>query len=195
MGTVKFVKNLQCPCGSGLKHKHCCWGSGRLGEPAEKKMARHSFLEQEENTGRLGFADAITAYAEPLLEKAGKDDAGIQKALTLAGIFWNIAQLKEDQRKKEIEDIARKLSADKEDNAAFHEMAGFMLDRYERMFGKKQSPVCPDCGGPLEAHRSKTFRVISFLSSPLRFLFRFFKPLRMFFPAAIRKIFRRRTPS
>lgn len=156
MGTVKLVKNLQCPCGSGLKYKHCCWEDDRR---RGLKTQKHGWPEEDNDnfkgkrSDRKGFSDGIVAYAWPFLEKAGDNPEGIQKALTLAGMFWNIAQLKEAQRKKEIEDIARKLSTDKEDHAAFYEMADFMLDRYERMFGKKRSPVCPDCGGPLEEHR------------------------------------------
>lgn len=150
MGTTKLAKNLSCPCGSGLKYKHCCWENDKTGEGW---MNRPVYEEErkEGETGRLGFSDAMVAYAEPLLEKAGKNEEGVQKALMLAAVFWNIAQLNPPSRDRELRDIAGKLSSDKKDNAAFLEIADFMLHRYERMFGKKSGPPrCPDCGGPLE---------------------------------------------
>jgi hypothetical protein len=45
----KHARNSPCPCGSGKKHKHCCWGKGFTWvEDAEGQLLREVPLSAED---------------------------------------------------------------------------------------------------------------------------------------------------
>jgi hypothetical protein len=53
MARRRLSRNAACPCGSGRKYKHCCWGQG--------------FQWQEDEAGDIGRAVPLSAEAAALL--------------------------------------------------------------------------------------------------------------------------------
>lgn len=56
------------------------------------------YFEAKERQG--GMADAMMRFAQPLLEEAGDNLDSQQGALTLAGVFWNMA-IADDEESRE----------------------------------------------------------------------------------------------
>lgn len=46
------------------------------------------------------LAESVMTYAQPLLDEFGDSQEGMQKALTIAQVCWNLAVLPEDEREE-----------------------------------------------------------------------------------------------
>jgi hypothetical protein len=83
-----------CPCGSGEKYKFCCRPKGKFKEPRENLQIDIDDWKPEpdpEPPRRRGFADAIGAYAQPLIDETDGSPKQVQKALNIAMLCWNLA--------------------------------------------------------------------------------------------------------
>ena len=89
------------------------------------------------------FADAISAYAQPLLEQSDGSREGLQKALNLSALCYNIGTRPEPERAKLISQLKDDLGMSEEDLEELRSsVIQPMLVRYDKMFPKgKQFPA------------------------------------------------------
>jgi hypothetical protein len=81
-----------------------------------------------------GPAAQLAGFVEPLLEAAGGDPAGVERALTFGMVCWNLALCEGDQRETMLADLARTLAKTEEDAAEFRSLALNMVERHRMMF-------------------------------------------------------------
>ena len=93
-------------------------------------VAEHYFAEKD--AGR-GPAQQMMDFAQPLLDESDRSTEALNKALSLAMVFWNLAVATEEDREKAIANAMLK-DADPEVRAAFQQMARLMIARHETMF-------------------------------------------------------------
>jgi hypothetical protein len=83
-----------------------------------------------------GPAQQMADFAQPLLE-ATHDMEGMNKAMSLAMLFWNIAIMGDDELKEQtltdMMDNAMKLESE-DDRREFRALADSMIERHRRMF-------------------------------------------------------------
>ena len=81
------------------------------------------------------IAEAIVAYAKPLLDESGGTKEGINRAMALAQVCWNLALFPEDQRDATINKMKSSLSMTDEEFADFREHVVLpMIRRHWAMF-------------------------------------------------------------
>jgi uncharacterized protein YecA (UPF0149 family) len=81
------------------------------------------------------IAEAIAAYAEPLLDQSDGSIDGMNRAMTIAQICWNLAILPEDQQEKAINDFKPALKMTDEEFAEFRQHVVLpMIQRHRDMF-------------------------------------------------------------
>jgi hypothetical protein len=83
---------------------------------------------------REGPAAQVMRFAEPLLEAAGDDDERMQRALTLATAFWNLALLAPEQQKEMLVGLVDKVATDARAATEFRAIAADMVARHRDMF-------------------------------------------------------------
>ncbi len=93
------------------------------------------------------IADAIAAYAQPLLDSTDGSLEQMNRAFTISQACWNLALLPEEDRKEALAKIQPMLSLDDEEFAAFrHAVINPMIQRHQEMFPRmhrrapKQTP-------------------------------------------------------
>ncbi|WP_182865699.1 SEC-C metal-binding domain-containing protein [Rhodopirellula sp. JC639] len=99
--------------------------------------------------GAIG--DAITAYAQPLIDETDGSREQVQGALNLAMMCWNIGILPQEKQQSAIDALAEEFGLDDAEFEDFKEsMLGPMLLRYKQMFGqsKGSSPEGPPLWEP-----------------------------------------------
>jgi len=154
---MEISRNQPCPCGSGKKYKRCCSGKDRMSAararserllvpgfgplPARARadeealdMASDGFEARER---RVGMANAMMRFAEPLLKEAGDNPASQEKALTLAGVFWNMAIVDDGDYRAEFLSVLMGPEGPcttEEDRQYLREMAERMILRHKEMF-------------------------------------------------------------
>jgi uncharacterized protein YchJ len=124
------TRNGPCPCGSGVKYKKCCLPkeapapappiSGRLGQAMRRR--------------REGPAAQLARFAEPLVAAAGGAPDHVERAMTLAMMFWNLALLRGERQEQAIADMAARITKDPEHEREVREMAAEMIERHRAMF-------------------------------------------------------------
>ena len=163
-----------CPCGSGKKYKFCCKASRRY-EPPKRPAGAYGDYAYEDDPfdigpgwdadqdsgpgplplGGLGPADAMVAYAKPLLDATDGSEAKLNEAMTLAMTCWNLAVTPEGERDAFFESIRSQFDMDPEAFAVFrsntleplvrrhHEMFPEMRARAGRALdsGEGEAPV------------------------------------------------------
>jgi hypothetical protein len=156
--------NDRCPCGSGKKYKRCCQQKheaargaaarerlyvppgGRVVERNGQRMvviggiadrdldvAANHFDRKDRGSG---FAQSIAEFSQPLIDAAA--DAGpdaLQNALSLGGIFWNLAVTKDKALREEmLEDMLNHLGKTGPERDEFRAMAAHFVERHRAMF-------------------------------------------------------------
>ena len=92
------------------------------------------------------IADAIVAYAQPLIDATDGSMKQLNMALTLGQACWNLSVLPKDQRQAAMISLAEALSLD---DAEFHDLQRSTLEpmirRHEEMFPKlhRSEPLEP----------------------------------------------------
>jgi hypothetical protein len=155
---MKLGRNDPCHCGSGKKYKKCHLAQDQAAArpaPQERlsvssiargmadhflvsdgvdddtlELAEHYFAEKD--AGR-GPAQQMMDFAQPLIDESDGSTEGLNKALSLAMVFWNLAVTPEEDRETAFTGALLK-DADAEVRTTFQEMAKVMIARHEAMF-------------------------------------------------------------
>lgn len=124
-----------CPCGSGAKYKFCCRSKGRFKEPPVVDD-----LAPEPEVGfdpppRFGIADAMGAYAQPLVDRTDGTPEQVEKAMMIAMLCWNMAILPDEEHDEFLADMREPFQMDEETFRAFRrEVIDPMILRHREMF-------------------------------------------------------------
>ena len=103
------------------------------------------------------IAEAIAAYAQPLLEETDGSIDDMNRALTLAQLCWNLALMPEDQREAAIDEMKPALKMTDEEFADFRQNLILpMIHRHHEMFPG------------LHDHFKRTSNAVGVVSSPTK---------------------------
>ncbi len=81
------------------------------------------------------IAEAIVAYAQPLIDQTDGSQEQLQKALTITQLCYNLALLPEDERDKTLGEMRSSLGMDDEEFDAFRRSVIVpMIQRHQEMF-------------------------------------------------------------
>ena len=84
--------------------------------------------------GRGPAAD-IADYAEPLLDATDGSPEQVQRAMSMATVFWNLAIVKEDaERRSRLDEIVAKTFDTEDEREQFRSLARDMIERQRSMF-------------------------------------------------------------
>lgn len=100
--------------------------------PAMLDDAAEHFARRRER--REGPAAQVMRFAAPLLEAAGADDQRMQRAMTLAMAFWNLALLEPDKQEEMLAALVETVAKDERDVTEFRAIAASMIARHREMF-------------------------------------------------------------
>ena len=97
------------------------------------------------------FAEAFVAYAQPFIDACGGSEAGLNRAMAMAQLCWNLALLPENEREKAIGEMRPKLEMTDEKFAEFRQRLVLpMIDRHYEMFpGLHQAQIAGSTPGHL----------------------------------------------
>ena len=138
-----------CPCGSGKKYKFCCKATRRYEPPKRPAAAYEDYAYGSESDveadsgpgpgplplGGMGPADAMVAYAQPLLDATDGSEEQLQKAMTIAMACWNAALTPDEGRDSFFEVIRESLGMTPEEFAALRrETLDPLVLRHHEMF-------------------------------------------------------------
>ncbi len=85
------------------------------------------------------MADALVAYAQPLLDATDGSDEQIQRAFALSTLCYNLALIPEESRERAIDDMKISLKMGDEEFEAFRRtVITPMLQRHQTMFANTQ---------------------------------------------------------
>jgi uncharacterized protein YecA (UPF0149 family) len=83
------------------------------------------------------MAEAIVAYAQPLIDETDGSTEQVNKALSISQVCWNIALLPEEKRQSSINSLREALSMDDTELEDFQRSILMpMIRRHEEMFPK-----------------------------------------------------------
>lgn len=83
------------------------------------------------------IADAIAAYAQPLIDSTDGSIEQVNKALGISQACWNLAILPEEQRSAALEEFRRCFQMDESDFVDFQRsIVAPMIRRHEQMFSR-----------------------------------------------------------
>lgn len=81
------------------------------------------------------IAEAITAYAQPLLEQTDGSQEQLQKAMTISQLCWNLALQPEDGRERMLSEMGPALHMDDDQLNEFRRsILAPMIQRHQEMF-------------------------------------------------------------
>ncbi|HVC94462.1 MAG TPA: SEC-C metal-binding domain-containing protein [Pirellulales bacterium] len=81
------------------------------------------------------IAEAIVAYAQPLLDETNGSEEDLNKALSISQLCFNLALLPEEKREEFISDMRSTLEMDDDEFDAFRRtVVAPMIRRHEEMF-------------------------------------------------------------
>lgn len=94
----------------------------------------------------MGLAEAMTRFAQPLLEATDGSPEQLQRALRLSQICWNLARLPAEQRDAALAEFQQTLQMnDRQFEEVQHTVIGPMIRRHREMFpglsGEKPIPL------------------------------------------------------
>ncbi|QDV41055.1 preprotein translocase subunit SecA [Stieleria neptunia] len=105
------------------------------------------------------MADAMAAYAQPLIDETDGSPEQMQMALNVAMACWNIGKLPEDKRQSAINSFADSMGLDEAECEAFQDDVLMpMISRHDEMFGQvfqSNAPGRSDWESGLEAKPPK----------------------------------------
>lgn len=85
------------------------------------------------------LAEAMVAYAQPLIDASDGSFEGMNKAMSVSGLCYNLGSLPEEAREPIISQMQATLNLNNLEFEAFRRsVLTPMLQRYETMFGGKQ---------------------------------------------------------
>lgn len=83
------------------------------------------------------IAEAMIAYAQPLLEGTDGSTEQMNKALSLSSLCFNLAQMPEASRREALASMKSSVGLSDEEFADFHSSVIVpMIERYDLMFSK-----------------------------------------------------------
>ncbi len=127
------TRNGPCPCGSGVKYKKCCLPK-QPPETERRRIVDHRGQTMIASRAGEGSAARVMRFAAPLLEAAGDDDQRIQRAMTLAMTFWNLALLEPDKQEEMLAALVESVAKDERGVTEFRALAADMIARHREMF-------------------------------------------------------------
>ena len=81
------------------------------------------------------MAEAVVAYAQPLLDHAHGSPDGVNKAILLAQICWNLALMPDQERDEALGEMRPSLNMDDDEFDAFRQsVVAPMIRRHQEMF-------------------------------------------------------------
>lgn len=96
------------------------------------------------------MAEAMTAYAQPLLDGTDGSSEQINHALALAMVCWNLALMPEEERNKALREMGPSLKMGADEFEAFRRTVVVpMIRRHEEMFPHMHGP-----GSTGDSHRN-----------------------------------------
>jgi len=101
------------------------------------------------------IAEAIAAYAQPLLDQTDGSQEQVQKALTISQLCWNLALLPEDEQEQMLSEMQPNLKMrDDEFDAFRRSIVVPMIRRHQEMFPQmhRRGLTDPSQSGP--SHRA-----------------------------------------
>lgn len=146
------TRNGPCPCGSGVKYKKCCLPKQPATPPHGGQIVERNGQSMLVSRGvnaahldaaakhfarrprREGPAAQVMRFAEPLLAAAGTDHERMQRALTLAMAFWNLALLDGDEHDEMLARLVDKIADGEAHATEFRAIAADMVARHREMF-------------------------------------------------------------
>jgi uncharacterized protein YecA (UPF0149 family) len=85
------------------------------------------------------IAEAMSRFAQPLLNATDGSAQALQRALSLSQLCWNLAVMPEDRREQSLNDRQPTLNMDDEAFQAFkHDLVMPMIRRHQEMFPQLQ---------------------------------------------------------
>ena len=88
------------------------------------------------------FAEAIVAFAQPLLDQTDGSDEQVNKAFTMTQLCYNLALLPEDERETMLSELRPSLKMDDEEFDAFRRtVIDPMIRRHQKMFPRMHRPA------------------------------------------------------
>lgn len=82
-----------------------------------------------------GPAQQMVDFCKPLIDSSGGDLEGMNKAMSLGMVFWNLALCEDqDAREKMLNGLLEKLTVPEEEKEEFQRLAMDMIERHRRMF-------------------------------------------------------------
>jgi uncharacterized protein YecA (UPF0149 family) len=112
------------------------------------------------------IAEALVAYAQPLIDQTDGSLEQMQKAFTISQLCYNLALLPEDKRETSIREMQPSLQMDDEEFEAFRSSVFIpMIRRHEEMFPlmhRRGSAASSQSGLSPRPQRSGTAAVESF---------------------------------
>jgi hypothetical protein len=154
-----------CPCGSGKKYKFCCKASRRYEPPKRPAPAFGNYAHKDDpfdsgpgrdadrgsgplSLGGMGPAEALVAYAQPLLDATDGSKEQVKKAMTLAMACWTLSVTPDEARDAAYESMRGSFNMDPEAFAAFRkDTLEPLVRRHHEMFPQLRTR---------EARRSKS---------------------------------------
>lgn len=141
---MKKSRNQLCPCGSGKKYKNCCLAKDERQRKSETEQSINGqkIMDElyDEFEGR-GPAQAMTDFAQPLIDEVAKDEKELSSALSLAHLFWNFALIPDEkERQAQIDDFLSSSSMSEKEKEDFRKLAWMMIERHRQMFPKLHKP-------------------------------------------------------
>ena len=126
-------RNEPCPCGPGRKYKNCC-----LKKDEERpRNAQAKIAEFYDETEGRGPAKTFVDFAQPLIDELGDTEEGLELAVTLAQIFWNLAIIKDErERINRLEDSINSSSLLAKQKHHLRSLALMMFERHRQIFPK-----------------------------------------------------------
>lgn len=160
---MPISRNAPCPCGSGIKYKKCCLrketpkpeddmpvggkippGARIVTRGGERYLVSAGLDDQaldaaaehfERRRRGQGPARQLADFCQPLIDAVGQDAAGLQRAMTMGMVFWNLALLKdESEREKLMSETFDLMRLSDTDKAEFWKVAQDMIARHVHMF-------------------------------------------------------------
>ena len=102
------------------------------------------------------IAEAIVAYAQPLLEETDGSEEQLNKAMTISQLCWNLALHTEDGRDQMLSEMRPSLHMDEDQFNEFRRsIIDPMIRRHQEMFPlmhRRGSPTASPSGPWLRAH-------------------------------------------
>ena len=157
---LAVARKSPCPCGSGKKYKRCCLVQATLSgaqrtdiglrpttqvvtHRGERFLTTGGMSEEgldvaadffERKRRGQGPAQQMADFVQPLLDTVGHDLDGMNRAMGLGMLFWNVA-CKDDQLGEEmLSEFTRSTLETDQQRQEFRALANDMIKRHRQMF-------------------------------------------------------------